>query len=164
MRQFRKSAIEKGEVLGTANVSVTVIDFSKAKVKIRKPTATTLRNGMDSLYLHAAAENTPEGAAKISWKVTDENGTVYRDDEIAECGMEGHPTGCCPLYLEGMKPGTVKISAELVDNYYGLPLKYNGKEIKDSIEIKVVNPGFFDRLIDWILRLFGAKLGNDYYE
>ncbi len=159
---------ETGTLYGTVTINVTVKakstptpstpDYSKVKVTIRQPATTTIRQSLDGLYLHATAENLPEGA-EIVWYIPDGNGTtVY--GECVDCNVSGHPEGCHACYFEGKNPGTVTISAKLADakgNY----LQYNGKDISDSVEIKVEYTSFFLLFIDLILFIFGG-IGRTY--
>lgn len=167
------SSIKTGSIIDKLTIPVTVKakstptptpqpgnDLSKAKVTLKQPESTTLRIGLDTLYLHATAENLPNDA-DIVLAVPDGVGTTV-NGECVDCNVSGHPKGCHAFKLTGNNPGTVTVTAKIVDakgNY----LQYNGKDISsNSLDIKVQSPSFFVILIDLILSLFGGGLGKVY--
>ncbi|MBR4726569.1 MAG: hypothetical protein IK080_01635 [Clostridia bacterium] len=148
-----------GAVLDTFSVHVTVknkADYGSIKVSIREPATTNILKGMDTLRLHATAENLPAGA-ELAWAF---DGNIL-SGECVDCMVNGHPDNCHCLYLEGKNQGTVTVYCVAVDAN-GNFLMFNGNEIYDSVEITVTSPGFLIRIIDFFLKLFGSKYGIDY--
>ena len=111
---------------------------------------------MDTLCIHATAENLPAGADIYLYG--DKN---IIKGECVDCTVSGHPSNCHCFYIEPVGTGTTTIECVAVDSN-GNPLKYNDKYIYDSVEIKVTSPSFFDWILSFLLGLFGIKYGSNY--
>ncbi len=151
------------KILDAKNIKVTVkgkstptsptTDYSKVKVTIRKPETTSIRYGMDSLYLHATAENLPAGA-KLIWSVDGDSIKIYNEP----CRVSGHPSGCSCIFADAVGSGDSTVYCKVCDAS-GNPLKYNGKEIQSSIKITGIS-NLFLILFSWILVFFGKTYNS----
>ena len=118
----------------TTTFTVTVLPKGGApSIKILKPSQTTIRY-LDTLVLHAQVDNLPPEAKYVIWSTGDSS--IVKIEKVGDsCTVSGHRKDCQTCTITGEGRGTTKITCTVCDASKN-PIKYNGKTISSSVEIR----------------------------